>query len=371
MLVRGYGRKGKKTKHLVKSLTAHDIPIICHEDLDEVAAHSLLEAKVKAVINCDQTISGRYPTKGAAVLIDHGVILLDNLGKAFYDETKENDLIEIKHGHLFINGQKYHKDITILSKKKMEELLQNAHQNFYYELEKFIENTLEYASKEKNIILKGGNIPDIRTNMENRHVLIVVRGCHYKEDLKTIKGYIKDFRPILIGVDGGGDALLEFGLVPDIIIGDMDSVSDACLKKCKEIVVHAYTDGRAPGLDRVKKLGLEAKVFPFPGTSEDIAMLMAYDKKADLIVAVGTHSNIIDFLEKGRKGMSSTMLIRLKVGSKLVDAKGVSKLYANKLKLSYCIPILISALIPIIAIVKIYIPIEILLDIFQLKLGLK
>lgn len=371
MLIKGYTKKGKKTKHLVKYLTHNDIAVICHEDLDEVAAYSLLETKVKAVINCNKTISGRYPTKGAEILIQNGITILDNMGSAFYNYVQENDLIEIKNGKLFINGVKFNHPFTILDQEKVKNMLESTHKNFYIELEKFIENTLEYANKEKSIILKGDNIPNIQTDLEKKHVLIVVRGCHYKEDLQTIKGYIKDFRPVLIGVDGGGDALLEFGLTPDIIIGDMDSVSDECLKKCKEIIVHAYTNGKAPGLDRVKKLGLSPKTFPFPGTSEDIAMLLAYEKKADLIVAVGTHSNIIDFLEKGRNGMASTMLIRLKIGAKLVDAKGVSKLYSNKLKLSYCLPILLSALIPIIAVIKIYFPIQVMLDLFQLKLGLK
>ncbi len=371
MFARGYVKKGMKTKQMVKRLTSNDIPVICHEDIDEVAANSILETKVKVVINCDKSISGRYPSKGAALLIKNGVMIVDDIGREFYQTVHENDLVQIKQSDLYINGKKYNEKYLLLNEEISNQLLVKAHQNYEFELEKFIENTLEYAQKEKKIVLKEDNIPYIVTRLENRHVLIVIRGRNYKDDLKTIKGYINDFKPILIGVDGGGDALLEFGYIPDIIIGDMDSVSDVCLKKCKEIIVHAYPDGKAPGLERITKLGLNAKLFPFPGTSEDIAMLLAYEKKADLIVAVGTHSNIIDFLEKGRKGMASTMLIRLKVGVKLVDAKGVSKLYTNKLKLTYCIPIIISALLPIFAVIKIYIPLDVLLAIFQFRMGLK
>jgi uncharacterized membrane-anchored protein len=371
MIIKGYVQKGKKTKALVKLLNSNNIPVICHEDLDEVAASSLIDKKIKAVINCNKNISGRYPTKGAKLLLENGVTILDDMGEAFYHYIQNGDLIEIKDSDLFINGKKYHNQFNILNEDKINSLLENSYHNFSIELEKFIDNTLEYAHKEKDIILKNVNTSFVETHMENKHVLIVVRGCNYKQDLQTIREYIKDFKPVLIGVDGGGDALLEFGLVPDIIVGDMDSVSDFCLKKCKEIIVHAYPDGKAPGLERINRLGLKGKIFPFPGTSEDVAMIIAYEKKADLIVAVGTHSNIIDFLEKGRRGMASTMLTRLKIGSKLVDAKGVSKLYSNKLRLSYCIPILASALIPIIAILKIYIPIQVLLNIFQLRLRIK
>ncbi|MGE4283323.1 MAG: putative cytokinetic ring protein SteA [Clostridia bacterium] len=371
MIVKGYVQKGRKTKDLVKQLNSNSIPIICHQDLDEVAAYSIIEAKIKAVINCEKCISGRYPTKGTKLLIENGVTVLDDMGEDFYQKIQINDFIQIKHSKLYINGNEYKDSFNLLDIHKVDCLIENSYHNFSFELDKFIDNTLEYASKEKELILKNIDVSSIQTKMRNRHALIVVRGCNYKQDLHIIKGYIKDFKPVLIGVDGGGDALMEFGLIPDIIIGDMDSVSDECLKKSKEIVVHAYSDGRAPGMDRIKKIGLKASSFSLIGTSEDVAMMIAYEKKADLIIAVGTHSNIIDFLEKGRKGMASTMLTRLKIGSKLVDAKGVSKLYSNKLRLSYCIPLLLSALIPIVAIIKIYIPIQVLLNIFQIRLRIK
>ena len=186
----------------------------------------------------------------------------------------------------------------------------------------------------------------------------------------AIKSYIDEVKPVLIGVDGGGDALLEFGFTPDIIIGDMDSVSDDCLLRSKEIIVHAYSDGRAPGLDRVKDLGLKSKIFTSPGTSEDIALLLAYEKNADLIVAVGTHSNMIDFLEKGRPGMASTFLVRLKVGGILVDAKGVNKLYKSTFKTKYLWLVLGAALIPIIILIIINPLTQYLLTLLKIKLRL-
>jgi uncharacterized membrane-anchored protein len=174
-------------------------------------------------------------------------------------------------------------------------------------------------------------VPDITTVLDGRHALVVVRGYHYKEDLRTLRSYIREYRPVLIGVDGGADALIEEGHKPDLIVGDMDSVSDATLRCGAEIVVHAYRDGNAPGLERVRRLGVEPVVFPATGTSEDVAMLLADDKGAELIVAVGTHATLIEFLDKGRSGMASTFLTRLRVGGKLVDAKGVSRLYRSRI----------------------------------------
>jgi uncharacterized membrane-anchored protein len=80
-------------------------------------------------------------------------------------------------------------------------------------------------------------------------------------------------------------------------------------------------------MERLKQLGVPATVWPLAATSEDLALLLAYESGADLIVAVGTHANLIEYLDKGRKGMASSFLVRLKVGPRLVDAKGVSKLY--------------------------------------------
>ena len=59
-------------------------------------------------------------------------------------------------------------------------------------------------------------------------------------------------------------------------------------------------------------------------------MLLAFEKGAELIVAVGTHLNLIEFLERDRSGMASTFVTRLKVGEILVDAKGVSRLVSRR-----------------------------------------
>jgi uncharacterized membrane-anchored protein len=234
----------------------------------------------------------------------------------------------------------------------VEKKMNEAGENIWEVLREFIDNTLDYAEREKDIVLGPVKVPNVKTNMEKRHVLIVARGRNYLEDLKAIRSYIEEVRPVIIGVDGGGDALLDFGYKPDMIIGDMDSVSDGCLKSCGEIVVHAYPDGRCPAMERIRALGLDAVTFSFPGTSEDIAMILAYENKAELIVTVGSHTSMIDFLEKGRNGMASTVLVRMKVGYKVVDAKGVSELYKNRIQPSYIAAIFAAAMFPILLVAR-------------------
>lgn len=367
MRVEGKLKKDKKTKKLAKRINAGEIALINHIDLDEVAAKSLVEAKIKLVINAAESISGRYPNVGPSILMKENILIIDNIGMEAFDILNEDDEIIVEDGIIYRNDQKIGSG-QVMDAKLVVEKTRQAYENLEVELDRFIDNTIEYAKKEKGLILGDVEIPAMRTNYQDRHVLVVVRGHNYKDDLEAMISYIEEVKPVLVGVDGGADAILEFGYKPDVIVGDMDSVTDEALKSAGEIVVHAYTDGRAPGLKRVEDLGLEAVVFPSPGTSEDIAMLAAYEHKAKLIVALGTHSNMIDFLEKGRKGMASTFLVRLKIGSRLIDARGVSMLYQSRLKLKYIFALIATALFPVAIVVSQSPKVQILMQLLNIKI---
>lgn len=345
---RGIVKLDHKTKNLVKRLQPGNIAVIDHRDLDEVAARSLVAAGVKVVVNVNHSISGRYPNLGPAVLQDKGVVLLDQVGEGIFGRLREGDEVEVEGNRILLHNEPVGEGV-LLTGEQIQELMEKTSANLEIELDRFVENTLQYAKKEKSLIL-GLQVPPVQTPLRDRHVLIVVRGQDYRADLVAIKGYIRDIRPVIIGVDGGADACRELNLKPDLIIGDMDSVSDEALGSGAELVVHAYPDGRAPGMERLRRLGLDGVTFPAPGTSEDIAMLLAYEHGAALIVAVGTHSNIIDFLEKGRPGMASTFLTRMKIGAILVDARGVSKLYKKNFSREDMTRLVAAALLPIIII---------------------
>ena len=350
MQIKGTVRLDKRTKDLAKRLKPGDIALINHKDIDSTAARMLVEADVKAVINVAKCCSGRYPNLGPKVLLDAGIPVLDNTGDCLFKGLHEGEVIEINGNSVLRKGVVL-ADGEILTPEIAKKQLEDSKINLGAELEKFAENTLSYVVKEKTLLLDPTNLPDVPTLINGRHVLVVVRGESYKADLAIIKTYIREVKPVLIGVDGGADALVEMGLKPDIIIGDMDSVTDSTLKCGAELIVHAYTSGEAPGLPRLKALGLNPQVCAVPGTSEDLALLLAYEKGAELIVAVGTHSNLIDFLDKGRKGMSSTFLVRLKVGNRLVDAKGVSKLYRSQPSFRYVGILVLAAVLTLFTVI--------------------
>lgn len=367
--IRGTVKKDTKTKDLIPRLNTGDIALIRHRDIDEVSAKSLVAARVKAVINTEQSSTGEYPNPGPRILLDAGIHILDSAAPELFDLLDDGNMIELRDGEVFKEGKPVGNGIT-LTNELIEASLQTASRNFPRVLESFVENTLEYAKRELCLVTGTLDMPKIVTEIRGRHAVIVVRGKNYREDLLAIRSYVAEINPVLIGVDGGGDALHEFGYTPDIIIGDMDSVSDETLRCGAELVVHGYMDGRAPGMERIKSLGLEGKVLQAPGMSEDIALLLAYELGAELIVAVGAHSNMIDFLEKGRKGMASTFLVRVKIGSILVDAKGVSVLYKGYPRYAYLTQIALGALFPILGILLLSDSFQQLMRLLALKLQL-
>ena len=328
----GVVRLDRRTKSLTKRLQPGEIAVIHHSDLDRVSAEALVASGVSAVVNAVPSVSGRYPNLGPGILLQAGITLVDAAGEEVFGAVKEGDRITLDAGLLLDPEGAVVAEGTVLTTDLLESQLEAARAGLSDQIDAFTENTMRYLREEKELLLEGIGVPEIRTPIEGRHVLIVVRGYDYRSDLEALRPYISEYRPLLMGVDGGADALIEAGYRPDMIIGDMDSCSDATLRSGAEIIVHAYRDGRAPGVERVHDLGLEAVVFPALGTSEDAAMLLADTLGARLLVAVGTHASLVEFLDKGRAGMASTFLTRLRVGPKLVDAKGVSRIYRSQIR---------------------------------------
>jgi uncharacterized membrane-anchored protein len=328
----GHAKLDRRTKNLARRLSADDIAIIDHTDIDRVSAEELIESGVRVVVNVAASQSGRFPNPGPLALVRGGVRLIDALGADLFDQVHEGELLTVRGSGLYRNGTCLASG-SVLDAPDLERALAEQRGRVTEALEAFADNTMRYLREEGKLLAEGIAFPQLRTRFRDRHALVVARGPGYKHDLRMVRPYIRDFKPVLIGVDGGADALLEAGYTPDVIVGDMDSVSDDALRSGAELLVHAYRDGRAPGAERARQLGVAHEVVSTMGISEDLALLLAYEKGSELIVAVGTHFNLIEFLERNRSGMSSTFLTRLKVGEILIDAKGVSRLASRQVGL--------------------------------------
>jgi uncharacterized membrane-anchored protein len=324
--IEGRVRLGRRTKHLVKRLLPGDVAVIDHVNIDRIAAEELISTGVRVVINASPSSNGRYPNAGPLLLVQAGVRLIDVEDANPFELLADGNRVTVADGVVLGGGRELLRG-RMLGAEELERQRDEQLQRVDEALAEFAENTVAHVRGETDLLTGSVEFPPTRASFRDRHVLIVVRGDRHRRDLKALRAYIRDVRPIVVAVDGGADGVLEAGMKPDVILGDMDSAGDEALRCGAELIVHAYPDGRAPGRQRLLDLGLDHTLLPAAGTSEDVAMLMAYEKGATLIVSVGAHFNLIEFLDRKRGGMSSTFLTRLRIGEKLVDAKGVSRLY--------------------------------------------
>jgi uncharacterized membrane-anchored protein len=304
-------------------------------------------------------VTGRYPNLGPLLVAAAGIPLVDDVGSQLLDVLVEGEMVTVVDDQLLVGGAVVAKGER-QTLEGLEAKVERARVSVGLELERFASNTLEYLKQESHLVTGAPELPAVPVSFKGRHALVVARGDDYRHDLAALKrsGYLREVRPVLIGVDGGADALRELGLTPDIIIGDFDSVREETLRAGATLVVHAYAGGEAPGARRLEQLGLPYERFAMVGTSEDIALVLAHELGAELIVAVGLRNSLEEFLDKGRAGMASTFLVRLKVGRILVDAKGVSHLYRPVVRRVDAVVLVVAMLLALTAVAIVNRPLQ-------------
>jgi uncharacterized membrane-anchored protein len=375
--VSGPVRPGRRTKLLVKHLVRGDVALIDHEDIDRVSAEELIAAGVGAVLNCRRSSSGTYPNLGPQLLVEANILLIDLPDDSLFELLDDGDPVVVvaegpaegtlgevrRRGELVACGE-------VLGLERIRAETDARRGEIGEALERFANNTIAHMREERELLAGRIELPRFATDFRDRSTLVVVRGVDHQRDLRALRPFIRDLRPVIVAVDGGADALLEAGMTPDMIVGDMDSAGERALRCGAELVVHSYPDGRAPGRERLEALGLPFKLVPAPGTSQDVAMLLAAEKGARLIVSVGSQFNLVEFLDRNREGMSSTFLTRLRIGEILVDAKGVSRLYRPRPGLTPLLVVIAAGLVALIAVVWTTPALRDVADLLWLKLQL-
>lgn len=375
--VSGPVRPGRRTKLLVKHLVRGDVALIDHEDIDRVSAEELIAAGVGAVLNCRRSSSGTYPNMGPQLLVEANILLIDLPDDSLFDVLDDGDPVVIvaegpadgtvgevrRRGELLARGE-------VLGLERVRAETEARRREIGDALERFAHNTIAHMREERELLAGRIELPRFATDFRDRSTLVVVRGVDHQRDLRALRPFIRDLKPVIVAVDGGAEALLEEGLTPDMIVGDMDSAGEAALRCGAELVVHSYPDGRAPGRARLEAMDVGFKLVPAPGTSQDVAMLIAAEKGARLIVSVGSQFNLVEFLDRNREGMSSTFLTRLRIGEILVDAKGVSRLYRPRPGLAPLLFVIAAGLVALIAVVWTTPALRDVVDLLWLKLQL-
>lgn len=349
----GPARLDRRTPTLVRRLRRGDVAIVDHLDLDRATAEALVDCGVVAVVNASSFISGRYPNLGPELLARSGVVMVDDVGPEVFAKVREGAPVRIHEGHLFVEDEQVASGRQ-LSSDDVHAMMDQARGGLSTQLQSFTHNTTEFLRREQDLLLHGQGAPRTKTPIEGRPVVVVVRGYEYRSDLKRLHRYIREQKPVLVGVDAGADALLAAGHRPDIVVvgenglaqgslaGEQGStVSDKALRTAREVVLHTDRAGRAVGSDRLDRIGVRARGFAASGTTDDVAVLLADLSGASLIVSVGTHATLDEFLDRNRTGLASTFLTRLRVGPKLVDAKTVPQLYAGRVRLWHLLLVLL------------------------------
>src|SRR5438874_8426947 len=299
-VVAGPVRLGRRTKVLVKRLAPGDIAVIDHKDLDRVSAEELIEVGVAGVLNCRRSSSDTYPNMGPLLLVQAGIHLVDLPDDRLFDRLRDGDHVEVRGGEVFAKGELLATGAPQLP-EEVRRRNDEARREIGEALYAFARNTVEHMVEERELLAGNFELPRFDTTFRDRPAPIVVRGVDHRRDLRALRPYIRDVRPVLVGADGGANAIVEAGFRPHMIVGDMDSATPRALRCGCELVVHAYPDGTAPGRETLERMGLPHKVVPAPGTSQDVAMLIAHEKGAQLFVSVGSQFNLVEFLDRNRR----------------------------------------------------------------------
>ena len=357
--VTGTVRIDRRTSALIPRLRPGDVAVIDHLDLDRGSAEAFADAGVAAVVNASEFISGRYPNLGPDLLARAGVLMVDRVGREVFAKLREGSSVRVHDGALLVDGEEVARGQE-LAAGDIASKMEQARGGLSSQLQSFTHNTTEFLRREQDLLLHGEGLPALRTPIAGRPVVVVARGYDYREDLSRLRRFIKEQSPVLVGVDAGADALLSAGHRPDVVVvgeeglaqgstaGDRsDTVSDKALRMAREVVLHTDRSGRAVGSDRLERLAVRRTTLAASGSSADVALLMADASGASLLVTVGTHASLDQLLDRQREGLSSAFLTRLRVGPKLVDAKGVPQLYSGRVRLWQLLLVLLAGLIAV------------------------
>ncbi|MEJ2853955.1 MULTISPECIES: putative cytokinetic ring protein SteA [unclassified Saccharothrix] len=343
--VTGVARVDRRSGDLLRRLSPGDIAVLDHVDIDRRTAEALVTAEVAGVVNASPSISGRFPNLGPELLLEAGIPLVDGVGTGVLRELKDGTKLRLHDGAVYVGEREVARGVE-QSAESIADAMIEAKAGMAAQLEAFSANTIEFLRRERALILDGIGVPEVYVPIRDRQVLVVAGGPRHAEELRRLRKYIREYRPVLVGVDAGADTLHDAGYKPDIIVGDPDGIGTETLRAGSEVVVPAQTDGHAPGLERIQDLGIGAVTFPATGNAEDLALLLAEAHGASLVVTVGLQAGLREFLDRGHSGSNpSTFLTRLKLGSKLVDGAAVATLHRSRVSLGVMVLLVLAAVV--------------------------
>jgi uncharacterized membrane-anchored protein len=352
--VSGTARSASRTRDLVPRLRPGDVAVIDHQDLDRGTAQRLVDAGVVAVLNAAPMISGRYPNLGPEVLVAAGVLLVDRVeGLGAVDDGAS---VRIDDEIVFV-GESPVAMGRVVDHDTIRSEMQAARLGMATQLETLTHHSTELLRREQDLLLHGLGLPTLSTAVAGRPVVVVVPGAGHREELAGLRTFIREQDPVLVGVDTGADTLLAAGLRPHVVVlgdaaDDHDRPSAKALRAARDVVVRVDR-GHRMHREQLERLGIRPLQLESSATTEDAALLLADAGDAEVIVGVGVHATLDEFLDRQRPGLASTYLTRLKVGHRLVDARALPTLYAGRVRPRHLAAVLLAGLVAVAAAVSV------------------
>src|SRR5919112_1530168 len=353
----GTARVDRRSLAALRRVRSGDVAVLDHVDLDRALAEALVEAGVAAVVNAASSVSGRYPNLGPEVLARAGVVIVDEVGPEVFDRVKDGQTVRVDEGVVYVDDEPVAsgRDLGLAD---VRELMSRAREGLATQLQGFTHNATEFLRREPDLLLHGEGIPVLDLELAGRPVAAVARDFDWQSDLAAVRRFVAEQDPVLVGVDAGADVLLNAGLIPALLVVGQEgligasggpAVTDRALTSADHVLVHADSAGRLVGAERLERLGVRSARIAAAGTTTDVAVLVVHAKEAEVIVAVGAHPGLEELLDRQRGGLASTFLTRLKVGSRLVDAKAVPALYSGRIPRWRLWLLLLVALLAVVA----------------------
>lgn len=345
--VHGPARVHRRTASLLGRLSAGDIAVTDHVDMDRETAQALIDAGVVAVVNARPMISGRYPNLGPQLLVESGVLVVDSAGPEVFDRLRDGTRIRIDGGVVYA-GDTLVSPARELTADDVRSEMTKARSGLAAQLESFTHNSTEFLRREQDLLLHGHGVPRTATDIAGRAVVVAVRSHGWETELRGIRPFVREQRPVLIGVDRGADALASAGHRPDIVVvtgGSEDQPSASVLRKATDVVVLVERGAPRSTTEHLERMGIRPLRFETTATTEDAALLLASAHEASLIVGVGMHATLDEFLDRRRTGLASTFLTRLKLGPDLVDASAIPRLYDGAVRPRHLLGVLVAGVV--------------------------
>jgi uncharacterized membrane-anchored protein len=333
------------------------VAVLDEVDLDGPTAETLVDAGVVAVLNRSPMISGRFPNRGPQILLDAGIVMVDQLVSA----GGRDPMVTVGEGRLVrVVGASVVVDDEVVAEGRevtadvVAQLLAGAHTGLATQLHSLTHNSVEFLRREEPLLLHGEGVPRLRTSLAGRPVVVIGHGPDDAAELKLLRRYLREVRPVVVSTGEGLDVARAAGLTPDVVVLDsrIDELPAArALRAARDVVVTEPPGALRGGssTERFERVGVRTVSMRTTAAPTDAALLLADAGGAAPIVAVGVRGTVEEFLDSSRDGLGSGYVTRLKVGPRLVDASAVPLLYSGQLRARHAYVVLLIGLLAVAA----------------------